>query len=156
MPGNLGGARVDQLQQRNADYADDLHGLRGLLHAIAPVPEDDLSGRWPSGGYLASTDDLAQFGRAFLASGLLNAQSLETMLTPQHTKAGVVTAVGIGWRVVRDAEGRVYYHHGGSSNGGSAFLLIYPHEQLVIALASNALGTFSEKEALALAHTLLQ
>jgi serine beta-lactamase-like protein LACTB len=123
---------------------------------LAEVPEDDLSGRWPSGGYLSSTSDLARFGRSILTPGLLNAVSLQTMLTPQRLNTGATTSVGIGWRIGHDSIGRQYVHHGGSSNGGSAFLLVYPRERLVVAMASNALGQWSEREAVALARYFLQ
>jgi CubicO group peptidase (beta-lactamase class C family) len=130
--------------------------LRARLYMVSgdtltPVPEDDLSGRWPSGGFLSTTGDLARLGRAMLAPGLLDAASLQTMLTPQILTSGARTSVGIGWRIGRDSGGRQYAHHGGSSNGGSAFLLVYPVEQIVVALASNALGQWSEREAIALA-----
>jgi serine beta-lactamase-like protein LACTB, mitochondrial len=80
---------------------------------VAAAPEDDLSGRWPSGGYLSSTDDLARLGRAVLSPGLLNAASLAVMLTPQRLESGDATSVGIGWRVSVDSHGRTYLHHGG-------------------------------------------
>jgi CubicO group peptidase (beta-lactamase class C family) len=123
---------------------------------LAPVPEDDLSGRWPSGGFLSTTGDLARLGRAMLAPGLLSQASLQTMFTPQRLNSGATTSVGIGWRIGHDSAGRQYFHHGGSSNGGSAFLLVFPAEQVVVALASNALGQWSEREALALATVFLR
>jgi CubicO group peptidase (beta-lactamase class C family) len=122
---------------------------------VVPAPEDDLSGRWPSGGYLSSTDDMARLGGAVLAPGLLSAASLETMMTPQRLNDGAATSVGIGWRVSVDATGRVYWHHGGSSIGGAAFLLVYPREQLVIAMASNAFARWGEPDALAIAAIFL-
>lgn len=122
---------------------------------VAPAPEDDLSGRWPSGGYLSSTDDLARLGRAVLAPGLLNSASLAIMLTPQRLASGEATSVGIGWRVSVDPGGRQYLHHAGSSNGGSAFLLVYPNEQLVVAMASNAFAQWGERDALAIAAIFL-
>lgn len=123
--------------------------------AVTGVPDDDLSGRWPSGGYLSSTDDLARLGRLILAPGLLDKRSLETMLTPQQLASGAATTVGIGWRVGKDSVAGPYYHHGGTSNGGSAFVLVFPRQQLVVAMASNALGQWSEREALLFARLFL-
>jgi CubicO group peptidase (beta-lactamase class C family) len=133
---------------------------RATLYAVskgvvAQAPEDDLSGRWPSGGYLASTDDLTKFGESVLSPGLLDASSLHEMLTPQRLTSGTATTVGIGWRIGVDSLAGPYYHHGGSSNGGSAFLLAFPRQRLIVAMASNALGQWSEREALALARLFL-
>jgi serine beta-lactamase-like protein LACTB len=78
------------------------------------------------------------------------------MVTAQRLTSGATTSVGIGWRIARDSLGRRYVHHGGSSNGGSAFVLVYPSEQVVVAMASNALGSWSEREAVALARVFLR
>lgn len=116
---------------------------------------DDLSGRVPAGGLLSSTDDLARIGLATLAPGLLTTASLEQMLTPQRIASGRSTGVGIGWRIGVDSAGRTYYHHGGTSNGGTAFLLVYPAERLVVAMASNAFTGWGQRQALAVAAAFL-
>jgi len=63
-PLSLGGTTEDDkgatLRHRAALYM--VSGDR-----MATAPDDDLSGRWPSGGYLSTTDDLALFGRTVLA-----------------------------------------------------------------------------------------
>lgn len=121
----------------------------------AQAPDDDLSGRWPSGGYLSSTDDLARLGRSILSAGLLNDASLRAMLTPQRLASGAATSVGLGWRVSQDSAGRRYFHHGGSSNGGAAFLLVYPERQLVVVMASNGFTQWGERDALRIAAIFL-
>jgi CubicO group peptidase (beta-lactamase class C family) len=117
----------------------------------APAPFDNLSSRWPSGGYLSTTRDMARFAAALVRGELLRPASFDVMVTPQSTTAGAPSQVGIGWRIGRDSAGRRYLHHGGSSNGGSAFLLAYPEERLVIAVAANAFGTWGLPEAQRLA-----
>lgn len=121
----------------------------------SPTPADNLSSRWPSGGYLATTDDMVRFGSALLRPGFLTEASLDLMFTRQTLANGDSTQVGIGWRIGVDDAGRRYLHHGGSSNGGSAFLLLYPEEGLVVAIAANALGSWSTPEALRLAAMFL-
>jgi CubicO group peptidase (beta-lactamase class C family) len=143
------------------DVADPKPVARATLYAVskgtsAPAPEDDVSGRWPSGGYLASTDNLARFGQTVLGPGLLDAHSLREMLTPQRLASGAATTVGIGWRIGSDSVAGPFYHHGGSSNGGSAFLLVFPRQRLVVAMASNAFGQWSDREAMALARLFLR
>jgi len=152
-PLSLGGTTEDDkgatLRHRAALYM--VSGDR-----MATAPDDDLSGRWPSGGYLSTTDDLALFGRTVLAPGLLNDASIRTMLTPQRTTAGVPTGVGIAWRRGRDSTLGAFYHHGGTSNGGSAFVFVLPSRQLVIAMATNALAQLSERDAIELAERILR
>ncbi len=118
---------------------------------VEPARADNLSSRWPSGGYLSSTADLARFGRAVLAPGFLSQESLTTMLTPQILTGGDTTTVGIGWRIGIDDAGRRYFHHGGTSNGGSAFLLVFPDENLIVAMAANAYARWSTPQALRVA-----
>lgn len=122
----------------------------------ATTPADNLSSRWPAGGYLSTTEDLARFGGALLRPGFLAQTSLDALFTPQHLANGEPTQVGIGWRIGVNEAGRRYLHHGGSSNGGSAFLLLYPEEQVVVAMAANALGSWSTAEALQLAALFRQ
>ncbi|MEX2151966.1 MAG: serine hydrolase domain-containing protein [Gemmatimonadaceae bacterium] len=114
---------------------------------VTTAPSDNLSSRWPSGGYLSTTQDLAQFGVGVRRPGFLTAKSLSLMFAPQRLSTGSTTQVGIGWRIATDSAGRVYYHHGGSSNGGAAFLLVYPIQETVVAMGSNALGSWSAPEA---------
>lgn len=135
-------------------------GRAALYHVeggqASATPADNLSSRWPSGGYLSTTDDMAQFGSALLRPGFLTEASLALMFTRQTLASGDSTQVGLGWRIGVDDAGRRYLHHGGSSNGGSAFLLLYPAEGLVVAIAANALGSWSTSEALRLAAMFLQ
>jgi len=147
------GATVEDDKRATTRNRAALYMISGDRVSIAP--DDDLSGRWPSGGYLSTTDDLALFGRTVLAPGLLDDASIRTMLTPQRTTAGVSTAVGIGWRIGRDSTLGAFYHHGGTSNGGSAFVFVLPSRQLVIAMATNSLAQLSERDAIELAKRIL-
>jgi CubicO group peptidase (beta-lactamase class C family) len=123
--------------------------------SIAATPSDNLSSRWPSGGYLSSTSDLARFGGAMLDHGILRRESLEIMFTAQRLANGDSIPVGIGWRIGADSAGRPIVHHGGSSNGGSAFLLVYPRERVVVAMAANSFSSWGEREARRLAEFFL-
>jgi serine beta-lactamase-like protein LACTB len=77
------------------------------------------------------------------------------MFTPQRLANGDSIPVGIGWRIGADSAGRPILHHGGSSNGGSAFLLVYPRERIVVAMAANAFSNWGEMEARRLAGFFL-
>jgi serine beta-lactamase-like protein LACTB, mitochondrial len=109
---------------------------------------DDASYKWPSGGYLATAADLASFGSAFLAPGFLDERTLQLVFTPQRLASGEATVVGLGWRIGRDSAGRTIYHHGGTSSpGGRAMLVVYPAEQVVVAMLANIAAIFDERDA---------
>jgi serine beta-lactamase-like protein LACTB, mitochondrial len=155
---------LEPLQMRNTSPDEKGREIAGRAQVYAipnqgdvtNAPEDDLSSRWPSGGYLSSTDDLARLGRTMFSPGFLEPASIQLMVTPQRLVSGTQTTVGIAWRVGIDSTGRNYYHHGGTSNGGSAFLLVYPERQLVVAVAANAFGQLSEREARTVAAFFLR
>jgi CubicO group peptidase (beta-lactamase class C family) len=134
---------------------------RAVLYAIGndgvtEAPEDDLSSKWPGGGYLATTSDLARFGWLVLRPGFLGDPARREMVTAQRLLTGATTGVALGWRVGTDSAGRSYLHHGGTSNGGTAFLLVYPDDGLVVAMASNAFARWSTREALQVASIFLR
>ena len=118
-------------------------------------PMVDLSDRWPSGGILATAEDLAEFGLAIFRGGYLPDSIRALFLTPQRTSNGTPTTVGMGWRIAVDSAGRRYLHHGGSSMGGRAFLLVYPAEGVAVALLANTEAGFGEAEARVFANLFL-
>lgn len=101
------------------------------------APPVDNSYKWPSGGFVSTPEDLVRFGQAMLKPGFLKRASLDTMLTSQKSAAGSSTGYGIGWFIRRDSHGGRIWSHSGGAVGGSADLLVYPDENLVIAVASN-------------------
>jgi serine beta-lactamase-like protein LACTB, mitochondrial len=118
---------------------------------IGNSPYTDLSDRWPSGGFLSTTEDLLHFGAAHLGGAFLNSDTRRLMFTSQSTVDGKETGVGFGWRIGTIANRRVY-HHGGDSIGGRAFLLLWPDKSIVVAFMSNLDRIkFAETEAMALA-----
>lgn len=115
------------------------------------APYTDLSDRWPSGGFLSTTEDLARFGVAHLAGGFLRPDTLRMMFTSQRTVEGVETGVGFGWRIGTLDDRRIY-HHGGDAIGGRAFLFLRPEDSMVVALAANlGFARFAERQAMSLA-----
>ena len=97
----------------------------------------DSSYKWAGGGYLGSARDVARFGSAFFEPGYLRSETLATVFSSQKTGAGVETGTGLGWRIGKDAAGRVIWHHSGSQDGCRSILLVYPEERLAIALLGN-------------------
>lgn len=103
------------------------------LHDVPVI----VSYKWPAGGMLSTADDMVRFGAAHLHAGFFPESSLATIYSSQKTKDGVLTHVGIGWRIARDGAGRVIHHHAGSIQGGRSVLLVYPAEGVVVAMLAN-------------------
>lgn len=120
-----------------------------------PSTAQDLSDRWPSGGVVGSAEDLVRFALGTFSAGYLPDSARRLLLTSQRTSGGVITRVGLGWRIAQDSLARPYLHHGGSSIGGRAFLLVYPDLGVAVALLANTEANFGEAEALAFARLAL-
>jgi serine beta-lactamase-like protein LACTB, mitochondrial len=104
---------------------------------VQNAPYVDNSYKWAGGGFLSTTEDLVRFGTAMLQPGILNAQSLNTMLTSQKTSSGEETGYGIGWGVQKTASGKLVYEHSGGSVGGTSQLIVYPESHIVVAVIGN-------------------
>jgi serine beta-lactamase-like protein LACTB, mitochondrial len=97
----------------------------------------DNSYKWAGGGLLSTAEDLVRFGSALLQPGILKADSLKTMFTPQKTNSGALTHYGVGWSVHPSKSGKSTYEHSGGSVGGTSQLILYPETHIVIALVTN-------------------
>jgi len=125
--------------------------------AVYNVPSDDNTYKWASGGLLASAHDVAALARAFLAPGLFSAETLEKVLTPQPNAVDAQRGfeVGLGWRISRDGEGRLYYHHGGAQAGARALVVAYPGQGIAVALMTNTYAPIGEDVVMELAQAYL-
>jgi CubicO group peptidase (beta-lactamase class C family) len=116
--------------------------------AVRPATAVDLSDRVPSGGYVSCVIDLARFGMAFARpAGYLPDSLVEEMTAIQRLSTGAPTTVGLGWRVGTDSAGRRIWHHAGSSAGGRSLLVVWPDEDIVVAIAANMFVNLSERTA---------
>jgi len=105
--------------------------------SVENAPYVDNSYKWAGGGFLSTTEDLVRFGTAMLEPGILNSQSLRTMLTSQKTISGEETGYGIGWGVQKTVSGKLIYEHSGGSVGGTSQLIVYPNSHIVMAVIGN-------------------
>lgn len=127
-----------------------------VVGELMPAPFTDNSYKWAGGGLLSTPEDLVRFGIGLLGGDLLGRDGVEALFTSQRTDAGEETGYGMGFRPGFDGEGRRVVHHGGSSEGGRAFLLLYPGEGVVVAMAANrATAPLFEEEAQSMAHFVL-
>jgi CubicO group peptidase (beta-lactamase class C family) len=74
----------------------------------------------------------------------------------QSTLDGEDIGFGLGWVITRDDAGRPLWGHLGGVVGGCSALLIYPDEQLVVALAANLDADWSERPAATVGSLFLE
>ncbi len=110
------------------------------------APYVDNSYKWAGGGFLSTAEDLVRFGSSMLQPGFLKEETLQTMFTPQKTKAGEPIEYGIGWFVHKSHTGKLVYEHSGGSVGGTSQLIVYPESHVVVALVTNLSGGTWKKE----------
>ena len=128
-----------------ADYSDSIvpgrvrfyEHSKGKLVNAALV---DNSYKWAGGGFLSTPTDLVNMSRGLFNHTLLDKETVKLLFTSQHLENGEDIHVGIGWRIDTDPKGRRIIHHGGLIAGGRTFLLLYPDEGLVVAIAANMSG----------------
>lgn len=65
----------------------------------------------------STVEDLFAFGQALKAGMLLEAETLQTALTPVVLGNGESAGYGLGWRLTEGPNGRVIAQHGGSTYG---------------------------------------
>ncbi len=114
-------------------------------------PDFDLSQRWPGGGLVSTSAELALIGNAWLNDAFISRDTRDAMWTPQVLANGEVNeqSYALGWRFNpnRETNGRTlsYAHHGGVSKGAMSWLVVYPEHGMSIAVNINTHGkTFSD------------
>jgi serine beta-lactamase-like protein LACTB len=104
------------------------------------IPSNNSGYKWAGGGLLASPADLARFGAAHLAPGKIASAALTTLFTVHTERTENSAPLGLGWRIDHDDAKRLRWHHAGAQDGARASLVVYPEEELSIALAANVTG----------------
>lgn len=99
----------------------------------------DNSNKWGSGGILSTSYDLLKLGNALLQNKIISVSSKNVLWTPYKLSTGKENVYGIGFRNEKDKAGRTFMSHGGTSIGGRTFFVIYPKEELVMAITYNLL-----------------
>lgn len=101
------------------------------------------------GGFLSTSEDLIKFGEEIISPTTVSKKALSEMITSQELKSGKITGYGIGFSVECTKNNTSKYYHTGGGVGASTVLLIYPKEELVIAVLTNRSGVdmkpFSEQ-----------
>lgn len=129
---------------------------QGEVTTIPASYDEDVSYKWAGGGFLSTPTDLVNM--LLNKDKVVKAKTFQTLSTPQKFKNGKATGkkYGMGWRqeLAKDKK-RVLIHHGGASTGGRAFLLYLPKEEVIVAIAANALVRIGLKDAYQIAKYFL-
>ena len=94
----------------------------------------------PSGAFLSTVLDLAQWDAALYGDRVLAKASRDAMWTPVRLTDGTTFGYGFGWQIDSLAGHRRTYH-GGSLPGFSAGIVRYPGDSLTVIVLTNADAT---------------
>ncbi len=133
------------LKKTYADRNQDIIPWRTRFYELTPTevqhaPHVNNSIKWAGGGFLSTTDDLIKFGEAFIKPGYLKKETLDMWLTSQKLTDGTETGYGIGWRVGMLSGKYKWFGHSGGSIGGTSWLIVFPEEEVIVAILSNIGG----------------
>lgn len=92
------------------------------------------------GGFLSTSEDVVKFGNEIISPKLVSKEALSEIITSQRLKTGKITGYGIGFSIGHSKNGTPKYYHTGGGVGASSILLVYPKEELVIAVLTNLTG----------------
>jgi len=135
---------VDDVSLRPATMA--VFYRRGDDGRVRPWRPVDLSLKWPGGGLLSTSSDLARLGSAWLDKDFIDASVRAQFWQPQRLATGDINAqsYALGWRVNPSSlvayQGKplLHAHHGGVSKGAMSWLVVYPELRLAVAINSNS------------------
>ncbi|ESQ90755.1 hypothetical protein ABAC460_07955 [Asticcacaulis sp. AC460] len=105
------------------------------------LPTDD-SIKWAGGGFVATPQDLAKLGGAWIGNEFLPANVRDTFWTPQPLKDGTINPqnYALGWRVGEiDLDGKKIrvIHHNGTAKGSSSSFMLFPDYGMAVSVMTN-------------------
>ncbi len=107
-------------------------------HNVEHAPYIDLSGRWAGSGYLSTALDLAKFGAAHtLGSDFFTPDELTVLTAPRQINTDLATREGLGWGTRESWSGELMYWGDGKTPGSTCGVLVFPKQNLSIAIVSN-------------------
>lgn len=120
------------------------------------APPTNHSYKIPGGGLLSTAEDVAMFGAAIAEPGVLDAATIAEMMKPMKNNSGQEYDYAMGW-ALDFVDGRVQWNHGGNQPGARSFLLVYPEENVSVAILANIDGApISRPEAAMIAEPFLE
>lgn len=104
------------------------------------VPRNDIGYKWPGGGYLSTATDLVKMTSAVCDDRLLGADARTLMQTRAQMKNGETVSYSFGWNVSGGDKQPLRMSHGGAQLGARSFVLVYPEQDLALAILANHSG----------------
>ncbi len=138
--------RTIGLRHTVADHTDSLITHRTRFYAVEDdgtlvnAPYVDNSYKWAGGGFLSTAEDLARFGDAMMNGPFLTPATRDELFTSLRTNGGEPTGYGLGFFVGTDVNGHRTVGHSGGSVGGSTQFIMYPEQDVAVALIANRGG----------------
>lgn len=97
----------------------------------------DLRSKAPALGLLSTAEDLAKFGNDVLHSPYISDEIRKNLFKVPELSSGVDATMANGWNVFEDYWKRKFYVSAGQVRGGGSSLLVFPDDDLVIAILIN-------------------
>ncbi len=108
--------------------------------ALVRSPELQQQGDGAAGGVISTVLDLAKFDMALDRGELVSPASVQRMMTPVRSSAGVALPYGLGWFVQEYHGHKLVWHSGWWEQAYSALYLKVPDRHLTIVLLANSEG----------------
>lgn len=132
-PAGMVNTALDDFRTRDSHHAVGYRRVNGTLQRSARL---DVSSRFAGGGARSTVVDLLAFGRAAMASTLVQPETTRRMQVSMETRDGRLTDYGMGWATY-PVRGHYVVAHAGGQPETSTFLMLIPAERLAIALSAN-------------------
>ncbi len=89
------------------------------------------------GGFIATSEDIVKFGNELIRPQLIEKSTVLELVKPLKTSDGKSTNYGVGFGIAKTKNGTPRYSHSGGGIGATTFVMIYPDEDIVIAILTN-------------------
>ncbi len=96
----------------------------------------DTSYKIPSGGWVATAEDVVRLARALMRGRILKEETRDLMWTPQRLKNGNETGYGLGW-VMSDEHGLRVIEHSGGQQGSNTHVMLSVEKNIAVAVLTN-------------------
>ncbi len=116
---------------------DNIHGLENTdERKYMPASYMSWTYSYGAGGIISTVDDLLKYNNALLSEKILKKEWLDKAWSPYILANGKSTNYGLGW-AVGSYQGLKFVAHGGGLNGFRSYGVLFPSEQLYVAVLSN-------------------